>query len=84
MTNTLTKNSSVVAVYKSHVEADGAIKELQKSGFDMKNLSIVGKDYQTDESVVGYYNTGDRMMYWGKLVRSGVGSGGYFLDRLLF
>ena len=67
MTNTLTKNSSVVAVYKSHVEADGAIKELQKSGFDMKNLSIVGKDYQTDESVVGYYNTGDRMMYWGKL-----------------
>ena len=41
--------------------------ELQKDGFDMKKLSIVGKDYHTDEHVVGYYNTGDRMMYWGKL-----------------
>jgi len=33
----------------------------------MKKLSIVGKDYHTDEHVVGYYNTGDRMMYWGKM-----------------
>jgi hypothetical protein len=33
----------------------------------MKKLSIVGKDYHTEEQVVGYYNTGDRMKYWGKL-----------------
>jgi len=33
----------------------------------MKQLSIVGKDYHTEEHVVGYYTTGDRMMYWGKL-----------------
>ena len=33
----------------------------------MKTLSIVGKDTHTDEHVVGYYNTGDRMKYWGKL-----------------
>ena len=37
----------------------------------MKKLSIVGKDYHTDEHVVGYYNTGDRMMYWGKLAPLG-------------
>ena len=42
------------------------MKELQKSGFDMKKMSIVGKDYHTDEHVVGYYNAGDRMKYWGK------------------
>jgi hypothetical protein len=29
-------------------------------------LSVVGKDYHTDEQVVGYYNAGDRMKYWGK------------------
>jgi hypothetical protein len=29
-------------------------------------LSIVGKDYHTEEHVVGYYTTGDRMAYWGK------------------
>ena len=33
----------------------------------MKKLSIVGKDYHSEEQVVGYYTTGDRMMYWGKL-----------------
>jgi len=33
----------------------------------MKKLSIVGKDVHTEEHVVGYYTTGDRMMYWGKL-----------------
>ena len=67
MTTTMTKNSSVVAIYKTHIEADAAVKELQKAGFDMKKLSIVGRDYHTDEEVVGYYNAGDRMKHWGKL-----------------
>ena len=62
----MTKNNSVVAIYKSHAEAETAVKELQQSGFDMKKLSIVGRDYHTDEHVVGYYNTGDRMKHWGK------------------
>jgi len=60
-------NNSIVAVYPSHTSAEAAVKELQQSGFDMKKLSIVGRDYHTDEHVVGYYNTGDRMKYWGKL-----------------
>jgi heat induced stress protein YflT len=62
----ITKNNSVVAIYKSHAEAEIAVKELQQSGFDMKKLSIVGRDYHTNEHVVGYYNAGDRMKYWGK------------------
>ena len=57
---------SVVAVFESHDQAEDAIRELQKDGFDMKKLSIVGKDYHTEEHVVGYYTTGDRMLYWGK------------------
>ena len=63
----MTKNNSVVAIFKSHIEAETAVKELQQAGFDMKKLSIVGRDYHTDENVIGYYNTGDRMKYWGKL-----------------
>ena len=59
--------NSVVAIFASHDQAEDAIRELQKDGFDMKKLSIVGKDYHTEEHVVGYYNTGDRMLYWGKL-----------------
>jgi uncharacterized membrane protein len=61
------ENNAVVAIYKSHTEAENAVKELEKSGFDMKKLSIVGRDYQTDEHVVGYYNAGDRIKYWGTL-----------------
>ena len=59
-------NHSVVAVYPSHVAAEAAIKNLQQTGFDIKKLSIVGRDYHTDEQVTGYYNAGDRMKYWGK------------------
>jgi len=59
------KNESVVAIMPTHSEAEDAIKELQRAGFNMKNLSIVGKEYHTEDHVVGYYNAGDRMKYWG-------------------
>ena len=62
----MVNNDTTVAVYTSHSDAEKAVKELQKSGFDMKKLSIVGKGYHTEDSVVGYYNTGDRMKHWGK------------------
>ena len=64
--STITSNNAVVAIYKSHAEAEDAVKELQHSGFDMEKLLIVGRDYHTDEHVVGYYTSGDRMKYWGK------------------
>ena len=59
-------HGSAVAVYESHRAAEEAIRTLAKSGFDMHKLSIVGRDYSTEEGVVGYYNAGDRMMAWGK------------------
>jgi uncharacterized membrane protein len=57
---------SVVAVYHTHADAELAVKQLQHAGIDMQMLSIVAKDYHTDEHVVGYYNAGDRMKRWGK------------------
>jgi hypothetical protein len=63
----MAKSNSIVAVYTTHTETEAAVKELQQAGFDLKKLSIVGRDYHTDEYVVGYYNAGDRMKYWGKL-----------------
>lgn len=62
----MSKPNSVVAIFETHSQAEEAVKGLQKSGFDMKKMSIVGRDFHTDESVVGYYNAGDRMRYWGK------------------
>jgi len=60
------ERSSAVGVFGNHQDAENAVKELQKSGYDMKKLSVVGKGYHTEENVVGYYNTGDRMAAWGK------------------
>jgi hypothetical protein len=63
----MSTENSVVAIYRQHADADLAIKGLQRGGIDMHTLSIVGKGYHTDEQVVGYYTTGDRMKYWGKV-----------------
>jgi uncharacterized membrane protein len=63
----MSKQNSTVAIFSDHTGAEHAVKELQEAGFDIKKLSLVGKDYHSDEHVVGYYNTGDRMRYWGKL-----------------
>ena len=63
----MSETNSIVAIFESHNEAEDAVRALQKSDFNMKKLSIVGRDYHTDEHVVGYYNSGERMLYWGKL-----------------
>jgi uncharacterized protein YcbK (DUF882 family) len=67
--NTNSKNqSSAVAIYNTHTDAEAAIKDLQTAGIDMESLSVVGKDYSTEGHVVGYYRkTDDRLKYWGKL-----------------
>jgi hypothetical protein len=57
--------NSVVAVFPDHTAAEEAVKRLTDAGFDMKTLSVVGKGYHTDEKVVGFYNTGDRIKFWG-------------------
>src|SRR5499427_10072468 len=67
MVNILEEKSSVVAIFGQHSAAEQAIKELENAKFDIKKLSIIGKDYHTEDSVVGFYSTGDRIKYWGKL-----------------
>jgi len=64
---TLSKTDIAVAVYDTHTQAESAVKELQRAGFDMKKLSIIGRDYHTEEHVVGFLNAGDRAKFFGKL-----------------
>ena len=60
-----TPENSVVAIYDSHPAAEAAIRALQQAGIDMKTLSIVGKDFQTEEHALGFYSSGERMKFWG-------------------
>jgi hypothetical protein len=61
------KENMVVAIYAQHVGAENAINLLKKGNYDVRKLSIIGKGYHTEEDVVGYYSTGDRMKHWGKM-----------------
>jgi len=58
-------DDAIVAVFKDHQGAEEAIKQLTAAGFEMKNLSVVGKGYHTEEKVVGFYSAGDRIKFWG-------------------
>jgi len=62
---TPTKDHSIVAIYESHTQAEAAIRAIHQAGLDVKKLSIVGKDFTTEEQASGFYNAGDRMKFWG-------------------
>ena len=59
------KDDAVVAVFADHAGADAAVKQLSTAGFSLKQLSVVGKGYHTEEKAVGFYNMGDRVKFWG-------------------
>ncbi|MGO9485052.1 MAG: hypothetical protein ACLPX9_10785 [Rhodomicrobium sp.] len=56
---------TAIAVFADHQAAEAAVKKLAEAKFEMKNLSIVGQGYHTDEKIVGFYNAGDRIKFWG-------------------
>ncbi len=56
---------TVIATYDRHVDAETAIRALQAAGIDLRALSIIGKDFQAEEHVLGFYTAGDRMQTWG-------------------
>ena len=57
---------STVAVFNTHGQAEAAIHRLAEAKFPIDQLSIIGKGYETQEQVVGFYNLGDRVKLWGK------------------
>jgi hypothetical protein len=59
--------NATVRIYDPHAEAEVIIKEIQRSGFDLNRLSIVGKDYHTKGRPIGYDNVRDRMKSWCQL-----------------
>lgn len=68
--------NAVVAVFNEHSGVEKAVKELQEGGFDITKLSIIARDYHTEDNVVGFCNTGARIRYWGKFGAFWGGVGG--------
>jgi hypothetical protein len=78
----LKKTDTVIAVFADHEAADAAVKKLSASGFEIKNLSVVGKGYHSEEKVVGFYSAGDRIKFWGTRGAFWGGFWGLFLGGL--
>ena len=57
---------AVVATFAHHREAESAVRKLAAAGLDMKHFSIVGQGYHSEEKVIGFYNAGDRIAFWGQ------------------
>ena len=57
---------SNVYLFKTHHDAENAVRTLALASFDMKHLSIVGRGYHTEEHPLGFYSKGDRIRSWGK------------------
>ena len=66
---------SVVAVFESHRLAEDTIRHLQKSGFDMTKLSMIGKDHHVDENGIDSSSAGECLKHSGK---SGAFCGGFW------
>lgn len=56
-----------IAMFDSHGKAEAALKRLNTAGIDFDRISLVGRDYQTEERPVGFFNMGDRVRFFGKL-----------------
>ena len=66
MEHTAAHQNAVVAVFMRHEDAEEAVRKLASGGFDMTHYSIVGQGFHSEEKVVGFYNMGDRIKFWGK------------------
>jgi hypothetical protein len=77
--------NSIISIYETQAEANAGVRDLEQSGFDLKKLSILGREHESGDHVVGYYAVGGHLRYWGargdfwnglwKLL----GAGGYFV-----
>jgi hypothetical protein len=55
----MSQEKSIVGVYASMTDAEAAIRSLDKGGFPIQKVSVVGQNLQSEKEVHGYITTGD-------------------------
>jgi hypothetical protein len=66
MMQRMCNSDSLVAGYSAQSDAEDAVRQLRKSGYDITNLSIVARGCHIEKRVVGFYTAADRIQYWCK------------------
>lgn len=89
-TTTLTPTTSfaqaVVASYRTHVEAENAVRHLSTGGIPIDPISIIGRSFETHEDVQGFYRPADAALegaeqgaWFGGLFGLMLGAMGFFV-----
>jgi hypothetical protein len=81
-----TTDPSVVATYKSHADAEGAVRQLAAGGIPMPIISIIGRNFETHEDIQGFYRPEDAAVdgakqgaWFGGLFGLMMGAMGFFI-----
>jgi hypothetical protein len=74
---------SIVAVFAGSPGDRNSREKADAVGLGLKNLSVVGRSYHSEEQIVGPYNIGDRMKFWGVRVAFWGGLSGLLMGGLL-
>jgi hypothetical protein len=62
----MTQLCTTVALFADSLHAEAAVRALRQGSFDLRKLSIVGKNYHREEHVTGIIDRGDGARYWGR------------------
>ena len=62
----MSTDNAVARVYDRQEDAESVLARLQSAGFDMRKVSVVGKEDLSGRQVVGYYRDSGRIKVWGK------------------
>ena len=60
----IAERNSAIAVYPSEVEAEAAVRELERGGFDMTKLSLLAQGMNQERHVIGTDTAGRRTARW--------------------
>ncbi len=73
LSNTMpaTFDQAVVASYRSHGDAEAAVRRLAAEGVPVGTISIIGRNFETHEDIQGFYRPADAML-------DGAGEGAWF------
>ena len=64
-------DQAVVATYRSHTDAEAAVRLLASGGLAITHISIIGRHFETHEDVQGFYRPADAAL-------AGAGTGAWF------
>lgn len=68
---TTTLDQTTVAIYANHADAEVAVRRLVAAGLPIKELSIIGRHFETHEEITGFYRPADAAL-------TGAGQGAWF------